>query len=75
MSESIARLLKYIEGNIGPCTSHVPHFVWFQSPIVKLWMNEELQITKIVLSVEQRVFIVKRYYETHSLKRVHNDYL
>ncbi len=38
-------------------------------------MNEVLQVTKIVLLLEQCVFIVKQYYETHSLKHVRNDFM
>ncbi len=38
-------------------------------------MNEVLQVTKIVLSPEQRAFIAKWYYETHLLKRVSDDFI
>ncbi len=36
-------------------------------------MNEILQIAKMVLSLEQYAFIVKRYFETHLLKHVCDD--
>ncbi len=57
MNESITILLKYIEGNTGPYTKCVPHFVKFQ---LLVGMNEVLQIAKIVLSLEQCAFIVKK---------------
>ncbi len=37
-------------------------------------MNEVLRVTKIVLLLEQCAFIVKRYYETHSLKCIRDDF-
>ncbi len=38
-------------------------------------MNEVSHVAKMVLSLEQCVFIVKQYYETHSLKHVRNDFI
>ncbi len=38
-------------------------------------MNEVLEVAKMVLSLEHPAFIVKLYYETHSLKRIHNDFI
>ncbi len=37
--------------------------------------NEVLQVTKMVLSLEQCAFIVKWYYETYSLECVYNDFI
>ncbi len=37
-------------------------------------MNEGLQVTKMVLSL-QRAFTAKWYYETHSLKCVCDDFI
>ncbi len=75
MSESIVKLLKYIKGNTGPCTKCVPRFIWFWSIVVELWMNEVLQVTKMVLSLKQHVFIVKQYQETHPSKHVRDDFI
>ncbi len=38
-------------------------------------LNEVLQVTKMVLSLEQRAFIVKRYCEIHLLKSVRYDFI
>ncbi len=38
-------------------------------------MNEVLQVAKMVLSPEQCAFIVKWYYETHSLKHVRYEFI
>ncbi len=38
-------------------------------------MNKVLQTAEMVLSVEQCELIVNPYYETHLLKRVHNNFL
>ncbi len=59
MSASIARPSKYIKGNTGPYTKHVPPFTWFWLLVVKSWMNEVLQVAKMVLSLKQFAFIVK----------------
>ncbi len=64
------RILKYTKGKTSRHTRHVPRFIWFWLLVVELWMNEVLQVAKMVLSLGQRTFIVKGYYETHSLKMV-----
>ncbi len=51
------------------------NFVWFGLLMVELWRNKVLQVAKMVLSLEQGAFIVKRYYETHSLKHVCNNFI
>ncbi len=38
-------------------------------------MNEVLQVAKMVLLPEQRAFIVKQYYEIHSLKHIRDDFI
>ncbi len=46
--------------------------IWIVSGRV---MNEILQVVKMVLSLEQCAFTVKRYYETHLLKYVCDDFI
>ncbi len=75
MGDSIARPLKYVKSNTGPCTRHVTCFLWFRLLVVELWTNEVLQVTKMVLSQEQCAFIVKQYYEACSLKRILDDFI
>ncbi len=51
------------------------HFIQIALIVVELWMNDVLQVPKMVLLLEQCAFIVKRYFETYSLKRVRNDFI
>ncbi len=75
MGKSIARLLKYTKGNTASSTRCVPCFIWFQLLVVELRMNEVLQVTETVLSLEQCAFILKQYYETNLLKRVCDEFI
>ncbi len=38
-------------------------------------MNDVLQVAKMVSSLEQHAFIVKRYYKTPLLKYVRDDFI
>ncbi len=65
----------YIKSNTGPCTRHMPCFVWFRLLVVWLWTKKVFQVVKMVSSLEQCVFIVKWYYESYLLKYACNDFV
>ncbi len=75
MSKCYVRLLRYIKSNTGSHTRHVPHFAWFWLLLVVLWTDKVLPVAKMVVSIEQRLFIVKQCYKIHLSKCVCDDFI